>query len=213
MTEAEWLATTEPSKLLKYLYGKATDRKVALVACATCRSVWDSLHDERSRNAIELTEGLVDGVVSPSDHERACDAAAAAMEEIEEKRTRQDQTGEHEADALGAAERAHEAAVRSWEYVFNTAQENPDVFNLIIIMRDIFGNPFRPIALDPSWLSSTVLALAKGIYADRAFDRLPILADALQDAGCQNPEILAHCSGEGPHTRGCWVVDLLLNRE
>ena len=76
---------------------------------------------------------------------------------------------------------------------------------------DIFGNPFRPIILAPSWLTSTVLALAEGIYADRAFDRLPILADALQDAGCENPNVLDHCRNpNGEHVRGCWVVDEIL---
>jgi hypothetical protein len=78
------------------------------------------------------------------------------------------------------------------------------------LFRDIFGNPFRPVSLDPAWLTSTVVLLAKGIYDDRAFDRLPILADALQDAGCDNDDILGHCRGPGPHVRGCWVVDLVL---
>jgi hypothetical protein len=67
--------------------------------------------------------------------------------------------------------------------------------------------------LDPAWRTSTVVALAEGVYADRAFDRLPILADALEDAGCGHADILAHCRGDGPHARGCWVVDLLLGRE
>ena len=82
------------------------------------------------------------------------------------------------------------------------------------------ARPFRPEppppwptpAADPSWLTSTVIALAEGIYADRAFDRLPILADALQDAGCENADILDHCRGPGPHVRGCWVVDLVLGK-
>ena len=56
--------------------------------------------------------------------------------------------------------------------------------------RDIFGNPFRPVAVDPAWLTSTAVGVARGIYDDRAFDRLPILADALQDAGCENADIL-----------------------
>ena len=77
----------------------------------------------------------------------------------------------------------------------------------------IFGNPFRPVGLDPSWLTSTVLQLAAGIYTDRAFDRLPILADALQDAGCDNADILDHCSSASPHVRGCWVVDLILSKD
>jgi hypothetical protein len=79
-------------------------------------------------------------------------------------------------------------------------------------LRDIFGNPFRTVAIDPSWLTSTVVSLAEGIYTDRAFDRLTILADALQDAGCDDPDILDHCRGPGPHVRGCWVVDLVLGK-
>ena len=80
-------------------------------------------------------------------------------------------------------------------------------------LRDIFGNPFRPVSLDLRWLSSTVLDLARTIYDERAFDRLPILADALMDAGCDSDEIINHCRSEGPHVRGCWVVDLLTGRE
>ncbi|OWK37906.1 hypothetical protein [Fimbriiglobus ruber] len=81
------------------------------------------------------------------------------------------------------------------------------------LLRDIFGTPFRPVTLIPAWLTPTVVALTTGIYTDRAFDRLPILADALQDAGCDNDDILAHCRGDGPHVRGCWVVDALLAKE
>ncbi len=88
--------------------------------------------------------------------------------------------------------------------------ERPMVARALVLC--ILANPFRPIALDPSWLTSNVLSLAQGIYHERAFDRLPILADALQDAGCENPEILAHCRSESPHARGCWVVDLLLGK-
>ncbi|WP_246173617.1 hypothetical protein [Limnoglobus roseus] len=81
------------------------------------------------------------------------------------------------------------------------------------LLRDIFGNPFRPVACDPAWRTSTAVGLAEVIYDDRAFDRLPILADALQDAGCEDADILAHCRGDGPHVRGCWVVDLVLGKE
>ncbi len=80
-------------------------------------------------------------------------------------------------------------------------------------LRDIFGNPFRPITLNPAWLTSTVLALAQGIYSEKAFDRMPILADALQDAGCDNEDILNHCRQQREHVRGCWVVDLLTGRK
>ena len=81
-----------------------------------------------------------------------------------------------------------------------------------VLIRDVFGNPFRPVSRDPSWLTSDVVALANGLEADRAFDRLPILADALEDAGCDSAEVLTHCRGPGPHVPGCWVVDLVLGR-
>jgi hypothetical protein len=80
------------------------------------------------------------------------------------------------------------------------------------LLRCIFGNPFRPVAFDPEWRTSTVVQLARGIYDDRDFDRLPILADALQDAGCNNADVLNHCRQPGPHARGCWVVDLVLGK-
>jgi hypothetical protein len=80
------------------------------------------------------------------------------------------------------------------------------------LLREIVGNPFRPVAFDPAWRSPTVAALAGAIYDERAFDRLPILADALEEAGCDHPDVLAHCRGDGPHVRGCWVVDLVLGK-
>jgi hypothetical protein len=82
-----------------------------------------------------------------------------------------------------------------------------------LLVRDIFGNPFRPVAVAPVWLTSDVLTLATGIYEDRAFDRMPILADALQDGGCDNDDILDHCRQPGEHVRGCWVVDLVLGKK
>jgi hypothetical protein len=85
------------------------------------------------------------------------------------------------------------------------------------LLRCILGNPCRPApTLDPDWLrwkDGMVARLARGIYDDRAFDRLPILADALEDAGCHDTAILDHCRQPGPHVRGCWVVDLLLGKE
>lgn len=83
----------------------------------------------------------------------------------------------------------------------------------VAILRCLFGNPFRPVTVEPDWLTSDVVALAEGIYNNRAFDRLPTLADALQDAGCDNADMLDHCRGPGSHVRGCWVVDLVLGKE
>jgi hypothetical protein len=81
------------------------------------------------------------------------------------------------------------------------------------LIRDIFGNPFRPVAFDPRWRTADAVGLARGIYEDRAFDRLPLLADALMDAGCADEQVLSHCRSDGPHVRGCWVVDLVLSKE
>jgi hypothetical protein len=80
------------------------------------------------------------------------------------------------------------------------------------LVRDIFGNPFRPVTFDPSWRTDTAASLARQMYESREFSVMPILADALQDAGCGNPDILDHCRGVGPHVRGCWVVDLVLGK-
>jgi hypothetical protein len=78
--------------------------------------------------------------------------------------------------------------------------------------RCLLGDPRHPIALNPSWLTSTVTALARQMYESRDFSVMPILADALQDAGCEDAAILDHCRGPGPHVRGCWVVDLVLGK-
>jgi hypothetical protein len=81
------------------------------------------------------------------------------------------------------------------------------------IVSDIFGNPFRPVTFLSEWRNDTVLALARQMYEAREFSAMPILADALQDAGCDCDDVLAHCRGPGPHVRGCWVVDLVLGKE
>jgi hypothetical protein len=81
------------------------------------------------------------------------------------------------------------------------------------LIHEVFGNPFRPITVDPAWLTPKVKTFAQAIYDDRAFERMPELADALAEAGCSDPDILTHCRGPGPHVRGCWVVDLVLGKE
>ncbi|HJZ89440.1 MAG TPA: hypothetical protein VKE40_01115 [Gemmataceae bacterium] len=80
------------------------------------------------------------------------------------------------------------------------------------VFRDIVGNPFHPVAFDPRWWTSDAVGLARAIYEDRASARMPILADALMDAGCADDTIIGHCRGPGPHVRGCWVVDLVLGK-
>jgi hypothetical protein len=85
------------------------------------------------------------------------------------------------------------------------------------LLRDLFGNPFRqPSAPAPAvlaWNNRTVTRLAQTIYQDRAFDDMPVLADALLEAGCDNEDLLAHCRSKGPHALGCWALDLLTGRQ
>jgi hypothetical protein len=87
---------------------------------------------------------------------------------------------------------------------------------LLPLFRDIIGNPFRPPpVVDPAWLSwegSTIAKLAQAIYEERRFTDLPVLADALEEAGCTDDTILSHCRGPGPHVRGCWALDLVLGK-
>jgi hypothetical protein len=82
------------------------------------------------------------------------------------------------------------------------------------LSRDIFGNPFRPVTFSPTWRTSTAVSFARQMYDARDFSAMPILADALQDAGCDNDDVLSHCREAGAtHVRGCWVVDLVLGKE
>jgi hypothetical protein len=84
------------------------------------------------------------------------------------------------------------------------------------VLRDILGNPFRPLPkVNAAWLAwegGTVPKLAQAAYDERAFDRLHVLADALEEAGGTDADLLGHLRGPGPHVRGCWVVDLLLGK-
>jgi hypothetical protein len=85
----------------------------------------------------------------------------------------------------------------------------------VLLLKDIVGNPFRAVVVNPGWLAwndGTVVRIAQGIYDERAFDRLPVLGDALEEAGCDNDDILDHCRQPGQHVRGCWLVDLLTGR-
>lgn len=108
-------------------------------------------------------------------------------------------------DAAALIERARAA---------KTAAEAAESNQQCPLLRCIFGSlPFRPITIDPCGLTSPVTQLATAIYEERAFDRMPILGDALEDAGCTNASILEHCRSGGEHVRGCWVVDLVLGKK
>ncbi len=81
------------------------------------------------------------------------------------------------------------------------------------IFRDVFGNPFRRVRFRPAWRSPAALAVAGAINAGRTFGDMPVLADALEEAGCEDAQVVGHCRGAGPHARGCWVIDLVLGKK
>jgi hypothetical protein len=123
-----------------------------------------------------------------------------------------------ETDDLVAALHAGNACYSVCKSVPRSHEETwREFFSQAAIIHDIFRNPFRPSpSLPPAvlaWNGGTVCRIAQATYGERSFERLPILADALEDAGCTDAAILSHCRGPGPHVRGCWVLDLILGKE
>jgi hypothetical protein len=205
MTEAEWLAATDPRPLLQFLQtsGKASGRKLRLFACACCRRTWHRLADERSRRAVEVAERFADGAASTRELRFVFSCAADAYAFAAASGTADARA------AAGAANAAHADAGYYAAYVRPREEMLP-------LLRDLFGNPFRPPpALDPplvTWHGGTVVKLAESIYQERRWGDLPVLGDVLEEAGCRDPDLLGHGRGPGPHARGCWLVDAVLGR-
>jgi hypothetical protein len=210
MTEGEYKHCLDPSRLLQFLRSryaypaeKASNRKLRLFACACCRRIWHLLTDDRSRRAVELSEMYADGFVTQEEVEAAGKAVVGAYSIYTNSCIGYAVAGAafgsfNSREAIGILERSAQAD----EGVVHSS-----------LLRDIYGNPFHPATVAESWLiwsDCTVVKLAQGIYEDRAFDRLPVLADALEEAGCTDQTILEHCRIPGLHVRGCWAVDLLL---
>jgi hypothetical protein len=218
--------------MLHFMKDRTTDRKARMLVCAAARLNWDNLPDERSRRAVEVGELLADGMADDSARWAAQYAARDAALEVM-------QAGapiEHSICSFGACHCADATVDSMWsllrlrrgplEHVRNlpwrlvdwslgigkVSMREPSAEVWCRFIRDVFGSPFRPIAFDPRWRTADTVGLACGIYEDRAFDRLPLLSDALQDTGCADERVLGHCRSEGPHVRGCHVVDLVLGK-
>jgi hypothetical protein len=213
MTEAEWLTCTNPGPMVAFLENTGSDRKLRLFAVACCRRSWDTLTDkiwdtltiERLRRAVEVGEQYADGLVNDQTRSAAWDVVQKMQEDAIDR-----QEWERAAWILRIHCPVYDFMNRSVRYA-----PVGDWGLKCQLLRDIFGNPFRPASIDPTvltWNGGTVPKLAQAIYNDRRFSDLPILADALEEAGCDNADILAHCRSEGPHVRGCWVVDLILGK-
>jgi hypothetical protein len=208
--------------MLEYLRGKASDRKLRLFACACCRRMWNLLTDERSRKAVEAAEQFADGEIEASTLAAAHAAAWPVPTTSSDAAYYPGQAALCAAApkpvllVLGYANKAV-ALTQARHLSGNWNKQLEQGWTASCdLLREMYGNPFGPVSLDPTmltWNGGTVPKLAQVIYDDRRFSDLPILADALEEAGCDNAEILSHCRQPGPHVRGCWLVDLLLGKE
>ena len=226
MDETTWLAEVHPQEILRMRAFADEDRKRRLFECACCRRVWHLLPDERSRRAVVAAEEFLDGLIDTAAREMAANMACDVEEEERQRELGGERYWPLEGLPLPYSAAAYNVAIPMGWWGGAPAFEPPssiireassdaatEVIAQSILLRDIFGNPFRPVVLEPAWLTEAVVGIARGIYEDRAFERMPILADALQDAGCENADILTHCREPGVHVRGCWVVDLVLGKE
>jgi hypothetical protein len=198
MTESEWLTCADPEPMLAFLRGRAGARKLRLFAVACSRRAWHLL-DGPGRAAVEVAERFADGDASGEELRAARLACKTAGTQASWYAAASDA-----GIAAGNASRSARSAAGTRLAEECAAQAR--------LLRDVFGNPFRPVVLRPAWLTAEVVALAGRVYEDRGFDRMPALADALARAGCDNPEVLGHCREGAEHARGCWVLDLLLGK-
>jgi hypothetical protein len=220
MTESRWWRCQDPDNLLFELGTRISERKLRLVACGCCRLIEPLLPDERCQYAIDLMEHFADGTTTEANVRAAqragrFDARNAATQwaaEAVASLTRLDvRSLPHHLQEVTyhAARAARDAAGQSEWGQARSRQAD--------VVRDLFRFPSHPFVIfDPSWLHwqhGLVVQMARTIYADYRFHELPILADALEEAGCENREVLDHCRTQPVHVRGCWVIDHLLGRE
>jgi hypothetical protein len=204
MTKEEWLTASEPHAMLEFLQksGKVSERKLRLFAVACSRRIW-SLIDAPGRTAVEVAERFAEGLAGPEElraarlacqgaHGQASWYAAATNPEIAARNA-----------ALSAQAGARALVGADTEELVAQAR----------LVREIYGDAFKLVTVEASWLTPGVVELAQAIYQGQTFDKIPELADALEQAGCHNQEILNHCRRSGQHVRGCWGLDLILGNE
>lgn len=221
MTEREWLCCGRRQQLLDYLRRKApvSQRKVHLFSCACCRRVWDLIWSRRSLQAVLVREAYLDrlpgGERLPMSQRSAREALAESPKEPGTiKATEAAYRATRNTEAFTQAETVSKLCAEA------VAEANKDLgawgmerAAQATVLRNIVGNPFRPLPpVDPAWLEwnqQTVLRLAQTIHEEGRFDEVPVLADALIEAGCDSEPLLDHLRS-GQHYRGCWAMDLLL---
>lgn len=237
MTEAEWADSSSPEDMVHFVADRLVGRKARLFTLACLRRVVPYLRDERSHAALRTLDDFAEGAASWEELRVAAGEAAAASEGIQADASEQRRfylersaavavwyaCGELNPLALlGALAHSREARRLAEEDPVMVTQQRERRAHAAFL-RDVLGNPFHPRAVNPTWLDwngRTVAALAQAAYEERQVPEghldpahLAVLADALEDAGCADADILGHLRSPGPHVRGCWVVDLLLGKQ
>lgn len=213
MTRREWSECSDPAAMLRMLRDRRllTERKARLFGAACCRRHWDLLPGE-GRRAVVAVERHADGLEGREELDAARRSFTAVI-------------GEASGQAWFArvavsyllADARHDPAGHALDLSPWAAQAGQDQAGeqaaQAAILRCLFGSPPFRSAARPEWLAfgdGIVPKLARGIHDERAFDRMPVLADALEDAGCTDADMLGHLRGPGPHARGCHVLDVLI---
>jgi hypothetical protein len=222
MNQKTWLKSTDPREMLRHLGDAPSDRKLRLFSCACCRRAWKFAQDKRLEPLLLLFEGVADGTVK--DRRRApartqCYKLTQADVGASQHCLAWEMWGGMRKSFVRQDNDLGESAAAAFGYSAGTgrkfhALKEAERAEQARVVREIFGNPFLPVAFDPAWRTDTVLTLARQMYEARDFGAAPILADAVQDAGCNHPELLTHLRApNGEHYRGCWVIDLVLDRQ
>jgi hypothetical protein len=235
MTEPQWLSCKDPVILWREVESRNLDqkeRKVRLLACACCRRVWHLLTDERSRDAVDGAERYADRRLKLDRLKVLSTAAWEAVQAARQFSLRSAAEAVGDASGIGRPTPCAVSFSVADAIAGSGSIGRPSRSDLMTtpkwrraqklhaaLTRDIFGNPFRAVTIETTWRSKVVIALTKAAYDNRNLpegtlepDRLAVLADALEDAGCTDAAILEHLRGAGPHVRGCWAVDLLLGK-
>jgi hypothetical protein len=209
--------------MLQWLDERPSDRKLRLFAVACCRCSRQLMRNEDLRRDLEVAARFADGLATAAELAAACERsnglALRLYDYVSEREIHRWAEATAVANATRVVTKGYHMVSYAWDAAWNigrAAHRNLDS-RLADLLRDIMANPFCPLpTIGPSWLvwkDGVVVKLAQRVYDDWAFDCLPILGDALEDAGCHNGDILAHCRQAGPHSRGCWVLDLLLGKQ
>ena len=186
MTEDEWLTSNRGPEMLNHLGAKATARKRALLVAYCVRRLSHLFPESRQQYAVSVLERMAEGVVSTVEINTAKHGAHSTTTQFGD---RLHFAGTMLFREFVSSNTGHHALLLPGALADGT----PENAHLCLIVRDIFVNPFRPVSFNPAWRTDTAVAVARQMYDSRDFGAMPILADALQEAGCEDEQVLTHC--------------------